>query len=178
MLKNGLILQEYSVLLKLPDNRNDFIDNKVSSFISTILWECKWPFRHINNSAFIILVHKKACDYSKMKPGGKFIYGFWPPFFFISYLIIFFFCSNSKFSREPLLRLMEPDVVCGQWPTQYCIDWSRAIGKMSGSTETALEKCSLETALVASLKLIIYMLDFCAQCVNVEDITKINLRTL
>lgn len=71
---------------------------------------------------------------------------------------------------------MELDVVCGQWPTQKCIDWSRAIGKMSGSTETVLEKCPLEAALVASLKRIIYVLDFCALSVGV--ITKVSPRTL
>lgn len=47
---------------------------------------------------------------------------------------------------------------------------------MSDSTETVLEKCPLEAALVASLKLIIYMLDFCA--LSVGAITKIRPRTL
>lgn len=47
---------------------------------------------------------------------------------------------------------------------------------MSGSTETVLEKCPLEAALVASLKRIIYVLDFCALSVGV--ITKVSPRTL
>lgn len=47
---------------------------------------------------------------------------------------------------------------------------------MSGSTETVLEKCPLEAALVASLKLIIYMLDFSA--LSVGAITKVSPRTL
>lgn len=45
---------------------------------------------------------------------------------------------------------------------QKCIDWSSAIGKTSVSTETVLEKCPVEAAVVTSLKRIIYMLDFCA----------------
>lgn len=70
---------------------------------------------------------------------------------------------------------MELDVVCGQWPSQKYIDCSRAIGKMSGSTETVLEKCPLEAAVVASLKLIIYTLDFCT--LRHGAITEVSPRT-
>lgn len=47
---------------------------------------------------------------------------------------------------------------------------------MSGLTETVLEGVSPEASSVASLKLIIYMLDFCA--LSVAAITKVSPRTL
>lgn len=78
-------------------------------------------------------------------------------------------------SGELFLKQMELDVVCGQWPTRKSIDFSSAIGKMSGSTETVLEKCPPEAATVASLKLIIYVLGFCA--LAVEAITRVSPRT-
>lgn len=52
----------------------------------------------------------------------------------------FHHCYASEFSGEHF-KLMELDAVYGQWPMQTCIDWNGAIGKMSGSTETVLEKC-------------------------------------